>query len=144
DADAHRDERKLVETHALWQAGRRDIVRPIGGDERDAALLDEICDVDVPAGEARGVGPGTERRAALPPARVKQDDVARRDLHALHSFQRLEIRSVDRRSGLEPPLRGGLAGQPRGVEQDGPCHYAIFQGVDAAAWTAASRLDLLH
>ena len=33
DADAHGHERKLVESHALRQAGRRDIVRPIGADE---------------------------------------------------------------------------------------------------------------
>src|SRR6185436_6505364 len=97
---------------------------------------EEIGDVDVVAGEPGGVGPRTQRRATLPSTRVEQDDVAGRDLHPLHSFERLEILAVDGRSRFQPALRGGLAGQSRGVEQDAARDDAIFQG-DTAARAAA-------
>src|SRR6185436_9109586 len=86
----------------------------------------------------------TQRRATLPSTRVEEDDVAGRDLHPLHSFERLEILAVDGGSRFQPALRGGLAGQSRGVEQDAASDDAVFRRVDTAARAAASRLDVLH
>src|SRR5262245_12514092 len=97
----------------------------------------------MPTGVACGVGPGAQRRPSLPSAGVEQDDVARRDLYVLEPFERLEVLAMDGRSRFQPALRGGLARQSRSVEQDAARHDAIFQRVDAAARTAASRLDVL-
>ncbi len=133
-----------MQTDALRQSRRRRIVRPIGRNKRHTSFLKEVRNVDVVTGKPFGVRPWTSRRAALPSARVEKNDIARRDLHALHFFQRLEIFPMNRGTWLQPTLRGSLPRQTRRVEQDTTRDHAILQCVDAAPWTTSRGLDFLH
>ncbi len=102
-------------------------------------------DVRVVAGEIRSPSAtGRFARPALPASGVEQDDVARRDLHTLDLFERLDIRPMHCRARLEPTLTGALSRQERGIEQDAARDNPVLQGVDAASRTPASRLDIVH
>src|SRR5439155_19330361 len=110
----------------------------------DASLLDKVGNVGVIAGEARCVWPSAQRGPPFPPARVEQDDVARRNFDALDFFQRLEVLPVDRCSGLQPTLCRNLSRQKCGIEQNAARDDAVFQGIDTSSRTTARGLDLIH
>ena len=84
NADTHRDQRQLMkrQTDGLRKAGRCDVIRPVGSDERYSTLLDEVSDIGVIAGKTVRVRPRTQRCAPLPPARIQKDDVTGGDLNA--------------------------------------------------------------
>src|ERR1700722_19070451 len=121
-----------------------DVARSIAADERNATFFYEVRYVGVIAGKSGGVRPSAQRGAPLPTARVKKNNVARRHLHVLQLFQGLEVFPMDGRSGFEPPLRGGLAWQPRPIEEDGSGDHAIFQSVDIPLRATARGDDVFH
>ena len=51
---------------------------------------------------------------------------------------------MDRCSGLQPTLCGGLSRQKCGIEQNAARDDAVFQGIDTSSRTTARGLDLIH